>query len=108
MAADLFYREMTVVRNRRGLGKVLDFVREHAEGTPGTALRNRLLVGEILASTMLAREESRGTHFREDFPDRSSLWDRRLSILRGKDGMPSVQAGNVSGGWDDLDSASTE
>jgi L-aspartate oxidase len=35
-------------------------------------LRNLLVVGRLLAGAALAREESRGTHTRLDFPDRSN------------------------------------
>ena len=38
----------------------------------GYELRNLLVVGWALATAALARQESRGTHTRLDFPDRSN------------------------------------
>jgi fumarate reductase (CoM/CoB) subunit A len=92
-ASDIFYREMTIVRTKAGLQRVLSFIRESSEGRLGKPLRNRLLVGELLASAMLAREESRGTHYREDFPATSISGDARISMRRGPDGRVLVRGG---------------
>ncbi|HEY6822347.1 MAG TPA: FAD-binding protein, partial [Burkholderiales bacterium] len=43
-------------------------------------LRNMRLVAESVARSALAREESRGAHQREDFPDASAAWSRRQKI----------------------------
>ena len=59
-SAELFYREMTIVRNARGLQDVLDFTNCHLKEGLGLEARNRLLVGQLLATAMLLREESRG------------------------------------------------
>jgi succinate dehydrogenase/fumarate reductase flavoprotein subunit len=43
-------------------------------------LRNMRQVAECVARTALAREESRGAHQREDFPDTSEAWQRHQTI----------------------------
>jgi succinate dehydrogenase flavoprotein subunit len=48
-------------------------------------LRNMLLVARAVAATALAREESRGAHQREDFPDTEAAW-RVNQIVRWRDG----------------------
>jgi len=89
--ADLYYREMTIVRTARGLRKVLEFISEKKiKGQLNPIFKNRLLVGELLATAMLVREESRGTHYREDFPEANSKWKKRIVISKGTNGAPSV------------------
>ncbi|AFV12588.1 putative L-aspartate oxidase [Thermacetogenium phaeum DSM 12270] len=85
-SAYLYYRELTVVRRAQGLKKVLEFIDAQKRQAQSQMLINRLLVGEILASAALAREESRGTHYREDFPATGSDWVKRLVVYRGPDG----------------------
>jgi len=48
-------------------------------------LRNMLLVGRTVAATALAREESRGAHQREDFPETEAAW-RVNQTVRWRDG----------------------
>lgn len=96
--ADLYYREMTIVRTARGLRKVLDFISGNkAKGQADPILKNRLMVGEIFASAMLAREESRGTHYREDFPETNPAWTKRIILGKGADRAPSVNVEVLSG-----------
>jgi L-aspartate oxidase len=42
--------------------------------------RNLLVVAEAIVQTALGREESRGAHFRTDFPERASV--AQHSVLR--------------------------
>lgn len=46
----------------------------------GLELRNLALVGWVLVSSALAREESRGTHARTDFPDRDPAFAHRFFV----------------------------
>ncbi|MDF5754685.1 fumarate reductase/succinate dehydrogenase flavoprotein subunit [Spongiactinospora sp. TRM90649] len=43
-------------------------------------LRNMLLVSECVARAALLRQESRGGHTRDDYPDMSADWRRRLLV----------------------------
>jgi fumarate reductase (CoM/CoB) subunit A len=43
-----------------------------AELMRGIELANLIQVGELMASASLARRESRGGHYREDFPERNA------------------------------------
>jgi L-aspartate oxidase len=42
--------------------------------------RNLLLVARLVASAALDREESRGAHYREDFPNPLPEWRRHQSL----------------------------
>ena len=48
-------------------------------------LDNMLLVGEIITQACLMRKESRGSHYREDFPKTNSEWNSQIVIRRSGD-----------------------
>ena len=57
----------------------------------GLDLYNLLTVAEAVTRSGLSRKESRGGHFREDFPDRDEALGRVNTILRkGPDGEMQV------------------
>jgi fumarate reductase (CoM/CoB) subunit A len=88
-SAELYTANLTVVRTGRGLRKVLAFS-ERQSSTAGLIVRNRLTVGTLLATAALTRQESRGTHYREDFPDASPAWGKRIILSRSEGGTPRV------------------
>src|SRR5207237_532612 len=45
-------------------------------------LHNLLTVSEAIAHCALARKESRGGHFRDDFPDKADHWGRVNLVVR--------------------------
>jgi L-aspartate oxidase len=47
---------------------------------PSVELANMLLVGWQMARAALRRQESRGAHYRHDFPDPLPSWRRRLAV----------------------------
>jgi succinate dehydrogenase/fumarate reductase flavoprotein subunit len=54
-------------------------------------LGNQLTVARIIVASALAREESRGAHYRADFPDRDDeRWLRYAVTRRGPDGAPEI------------------
>ena len=50
-------------------------------------LRNMRLVAECIARAALAREESRGAHQREDFPEMTERWEKHQKIRLASDGV---------------------
>lgn len=88
--AALYERELTIVRTAGGLQKVLDFVHEQMPRTETLSERNALLVGRVLAAAALTRAESRGTHYREDFPESDPQYSRKIVIRKGRNGEPEV------------------
>lgn len=86
----LYYQELTVVRTEEGLQRVLDFTKEHLKSGISLQLRNRLLLGQLFAMAQLNRRESRGTHYREDYPDTLPEWQRRVIICPDADGRPII------------------
>ncbi|MFP3975067.1 MAG: L-aspartate oxidase [Chloroflexota bacterium] len=46
-------------------------------------LSNSVITGRLLVEAALIREESRGAHFRTDFPQRSKEWERHIVFRKG-------------------------
>jgi succinate dehydrogenase / fumarate reductase flavoprotein subunit len=96
-----------IVRNRAEMQEAVDAIRNLNEKAsvvqaPGNReynggwhtaldLHNLLIISEAIARAGLEREESRGAHFREDFPDKSEEFGKRNIVLRkGPDGTMVV------------------
>jgi succinate dehydrogenase/fumarate reductase flavoprotein subunit len=96
-----------LVRSRAGLLQGRAILAELAEecaqvAVPGPAranpawqqaldLESQLVVARLVVESALAREESRGAHFRSDFPERDDeSWLRAVVVRRAADGEPSV------------------
>ena len=93
---DLMWRQVGLFRDREGLSGALavlgsavardrctDCRRRAARCRRRGARRASLTVGRLIARAALRREESRGGHFRSDFPQRDDIhWKRRASETR--------------------------
>ncbi len=81
-----------VMRTAVSLGRALSFIEERdGELTPAAQtierfeLANLLLVGLLVATAALKREESRGSHWREDFPDEDDAnWRKHIAMIKGE------------------------
>lgn len=56
-----------------------------AEDRLSWELTNGILVGRLMAEAARLREESRGAHFRQDFPEVSPDWQKRIAFSFGLD-----------------------
>jgi L-aspartate oxidase len=78
-----------VARNELGLQAALDFLKEKEDilkyeiGEPaGFELQNMIEVASMVATSSLERRESRGVHFREDFPASSEGFRKHISLRK--------------------------
>ena len=77
------WRDVSLRRDANGLSEAIETLRMLAASGPvDPETANMLLAAQLIATAALAREESRGGHFREDFPDRDSALDGVHSLLR--------------------------
>lgn len=75
----LMVRKMGIVRDRGRLLEAKEDLRfwcryalsREFDGKPGWELQNMLTIARLMVAGALTREESRGTHFRSDFPARA-------------------------------------
>jgi len=55
-------------------------------------LENMLSISEMIAIAALERKESRGGHFRDDYPDKDAEWGKyNLKVVKGPDGRPRME-----------------
>ena len=76
----MMWEKVGVVRDEKGLTAALDELEALAESHPRIAgeARNLLSVGRLVTAAALARRESRGGHYRSDFPQPDPDWQRRI------------------------------
>jgi L-aspartate oxidase len=83
------WRDVGILRTRRQLLQAAELLGEWAQGAPipgdraSQELSNMALVGWVMAEAALLRQESRGAHYRSDYPDTSPEWVHHLTIVGG-------------------------
>lgn len=86
---DLAWKELSVVRTRAGMQKAIKTLDElaprlaHPNTRRGHEARNLHLAATLVARSALAREESRGSHYRMECPDHDDKKFLKHSIIRG-------------------------
>lgn len=89
----LMQADAAVVKSAPSLERAIKFIdNRRAFLSPPTQdcveyeLANLLTVGMLVSSAALAREESRGSHWREDFPEENDAdWKKHIEMTKGED-----------------------
>jgi L-aspartate oxidase len=75
---NVMYSNVGLVRDETGLKEAVARIEElSAEFGETSALRNLLVVGRLIAEAALARRESRGSHYRSDYPQTDEAFAKR-------------------------------
>ena len=79
-------KALIVVRRKENLVELLDKIHDFRQEVSvlDTAADNLLLAAETIARSALLREESRGVHYREDFPSTDPAYAKPSLIRKGK------------------------
>jgi len=90
---ETMWRNVSLRRNAQGLTSAIETLRALAAAGPVDAETvNMLLAAQLIASAALAREESRGGHYREDYPDRVAALEGVHSLLRAETSVAPQEA----------------
>jgi L-aspartate oxidase len=86
---DLMWRQVGIMRDAAGLMDAVARLRRWASSLPaptdrtGYELRSIVTCARLAAEAALRREESRGAHFRSDFPATDDDWLRHITFRHG-------------------------
>jgi L-aspartate oxidase len=88
---ELMWKHAGIVRTAAGLKQAIARLEEistqvsRPQSRREFEARNLQIAGLLVARSALAREESRGAHYRTDFPDHNDMKFRKHSVARGED-----------------------
>jgi len=84
----LHWDKVGIIRNKEGLTEAANTLAAWQKSLlqptdrPSYELNNLILSGRLVTEAALIREESRGAHFRTDFPQSSPQWQRHIVFTR--------------------------
>lgn len=109
------WENMLAVRNHQGLMETLQLIQQirgeslprlsvesPAELVRALELQNLVLVGEMVGRAALLRTESRGGHYREDYPERDDANWLRVIEVRRDGGRMRLETFVIDPEWRDL------
>src|SRR5690606_2444156 len=70
----VMWERVGILRDRGSLQRALAEFDQISQANLSTASRNFVTLAQLVAAAALWREESRGGHFRTDFPDADENW----------------------------------
>lgn len=80
------WKHLGLLRSSAGIKELLDFLESIPDFVPSNLpeleLLNLLQCSKLMGASALKREESRGSHYREDFPEKNTEWNDCHSIVR--------------------------
>jgi L-aspartate oxidase len=94
----IMWEKVGLVRDERGLTAALSELDSLSETWPEAAgeARNLLGIARLVTAAALARRESRGGHYRSDFPYPDPDWQRRQFLTAAPDGSAVFEGTDAS------------
>lgn len=91
---DIMGKYVGIVRNGADLAKAITFFAKYLP-VKGRVVHPRKiedgnlgLIAYLCAWSAYQREESRGGHYREDFPEKKESWLKNITLIKGEEGTP--------------------
>ncbi|GAH71054.1 unnamed protein product, partial [marine sediment metagenome] len=89
---ELMWNKVGIIRNSSDLKKTLQKISEwkfvlksELKTAEDFELANLIILADLITNSALQREESRGAHYREDFPDRDDVnWKKHINLVVGE------------------------
>ena len=86
----LMWEKVGIIRSAEMLQEALDYLQKYTDLQPttrsGFELQNMLALSRLITDGALVRQESRGAHYRSDYPNRDDLhWHRHITFRRAMD-----------------------
>lgn len=85
--------QVGVVRDAAGLGATLDWI---AAAKTNVGQARALVASYLITAGAFARQESRGGHYRSDYPEHGT--PHRTFMRKGEDGLPLIQHSAIAAG----------
>ncbi|MEQ8853343.1 L-aspartate oxidase [Gimesia sp.] len=87
--ASLMWRDVGITRSAESLQNAQDkvdfwsryVVDREFKALPGWELQNMLLVSQLMITSAIERRESRGVHYRSDFPETDPAFQKHISVI---------------------------
>ncbi|QDT87826.1 L-aspartate oxidase [Gimesia chilikensis] len=87
--ASLMWRDVGITRSADSLQNAQDkvdfwsryVVDREFKALPGWELQNMLLVSQLMITSAIERRESRGVHYRSDFPETDPAFQKHISVI---------------------------
>jgi L-aspartate oxidase len=89
----VMWAKVGLIRNRHGLDEALEQLGKLGSASVNERTRNFITLGKLMAEAAVWREESRGGHYRSDFPASDDInWCKHSSQTLGAaiTGIPSI------------------
>lgn len=90
---NLMWEKVGIIRNGEILQEALAYLQKYTDLQPtmrsGFELQNMLEISRLVADAAIVRQESRGAHYRSDYPERDDVrWHRHITFQKTADDDP--------------------